>query len=269
MAEFVLVWYNERCEICRCWQGCFIVSPCTLNQLFGCWYAWHLSLNGLTSESDGLIANLRRKFHCIQGSAFWSFVLATSTPAASLPSVWCPSRWRSGLPAHLSTRLKGAPSSFLATGDVILSAPHVAATALLHRFMMTLFTSECSRHWQLRITYLQNLFVLSAEKAWKVNMNSASMSFFLPWEVPVLTMAQIWRTCLRMCCSGLYTEGRNIKRGWRRVGIIPVAWHFTCQTVLSLRCNIKGISYNTLASVTFRLQLYSEGVANLSSTGLD
>jgi len=31
-----------------------------------------------------------------------------------------------------STRLKGAPSSFRATGDVILSAPYVAATALLH-----------------------------------------------------------------------------------------------------------------------------------------
>jgi len=36
------------------------------------------------------------------------------------------------LPAHLRTRLKGAPSSFRATGVVILSAPHVAATALLH-----------------------------------------------------------------------------------------------------------------------------------------
>jgi len=40
--------------------------------------------------------------------------------------------WRSGLPAHLRTRLKGAPSRFRATGDIILSAPHVAATALLH-----------------------------------------------------------------------------------------------------------------------------------------
>ena len=38
---------------------------------------------------------------------------------------------RGGLPAQLSTRLKGASSSFRATGDVILSAPHVAATALL------------------------------------------------------------------------------------------------------------------------------------------
>ena len=40
------------------------------------------------------------------------------------------SNW-SGLPAHLSTRLKGVPSSFRATGDVILSSPYVAATALL------------------------------------------------------------------------------------------------------------------------------------------
>jgi len=36
------------------------------------------------------------------------------------------------LPAHLSTRLKVASSSFGATGDVILSVPHIAATALLH-----------------------------------------------------------------------------------------------------------------------------------------
>ena len=33
--------------------------------------------------------------------------------------------------ACLRTRLKGAPSSCRATGDVILSAPYVAATALL------------------------------------------------------------------------------------------------------------------------------------------
>ena len=46
--------------------------------------------------------------------------------------------WTSGLPAHLSTRLKGAPSSFRATGDVILSAPHVAATALLQLFVWSL-----------------------------------------------------------------------------------------------------------------------------------
>ena len=61
MIEFVLVWYNE---ICRCWQGCFILSPCTLK------YAWHLSLNGLTSESDGLIVNLRPQIHCIHCSTF-------------------------------------------------------------------------------------------------------------------------------------------------------------------------------------------------------
>ena len=45
--------------------------------------------------------------------------------------IWC-NKW-SGLPAHLSTRLKGATSSFRATGDIILSVPHVAATALLHK----------------------------------------------------------------------------------------------------------------------------------------
>jgi len=36
------------------------------------------------------------------------------------------------LRAHLRTWLKRAPSSFRATRDVILSASHVAATALLH-----------------------------------------------------------------------------------------------------------------------------------------
>ena len=36
------------------------------------------------------------------------------------------------MPAHLRTRLKEAPSSFRATRDVMLSASHVAATALLH-----------------------------------------------------------------------------------------------------------------------------------------
>ena len=43
-------------------------------------------------------------------------------------------QWRSGLPAHLRTRLKEAPGSFRATGgDVMLSASHPAATALLHQ----------------------------------------------------------------------------------------------------------------------------------------
>jgi len=32
---------------------------------------------------------------------------------------------------HLRTRLKGSPSSFRATRDVMLSASHVAATVLL------------------------------------------------------------------------------------------------------------------------------------------
>ena len=41
--------------------------------------------------------------------------------------------WRSGVPAHLRTRLKEAPSSFRATRDVMLSASHVAASALLHK----------------------------------------------------------------------------------------------------------------------------------------
>jgi len=35
-------------------------------------------------------------------------------------------------------------------------------------------------------------------------MNPASVSFFLPREVSVLSMAQVWRTGLRMWCSRLY-----------------------------------------------------------------
>jgi len=121
----------------------------------------------------------------------FALILATYTPAASLPCVWWP-----------------------------------------RRFTMTSFTSVWSRHWQLRVTHLQNLLVLSAEKAWKVNMNPSSMSFFLPREVSVLSMAQIWRTGLRMCCSGLYNKGRNIKRSWKGVGVPPVAWHYTCDCVV-------------------------------------
>ena len=45
-------------------------EPVHVESTFWLLYAWHLSLNGLTSESDGLIANLRRQFHCIQGSTF-------------------------------------------------------------------------------------------------------------------------------------------------------------------------------------------------------
>jgi len=99
------------------------------------------------------------------------------------------------------------------------------------RFTITSFTSVWSRHRQLRTTHLQN-FVLSAEKAWKVNMNPSSMSFFLPREVSVLSMTQIWRTGLKMCCLGLYIEGRNIKRSWKGVGITPVAWHFTSDCIV-------------------------------------
>jgi len=37
---------------------------------------------------------------------------------------------------HLRTRLKDAPSTFRATRDVMLSASHVAATALLQRYAL-------------------------------------------------------------------------------------------------------------------------------------
>jgi len=50
-------------------------------------------------------------------------------------------------------------------------------------------------------------------------MNPSSTSFLLPGDVSVLSMTQIWQTGLTMCCSGIYTEGRNSKRSWKRVGI--------------------------------------------------
>jgi len=136
------------------------------------WTDWQVNLTAWLQICDGnSIASMARRF-------MFALILATFTPAASLPWVWWPSR-----------------------------------------FTMTSFTSVWSRQRQLRITHLQNFFLLSAEKAWKVNMNPASRSFFLPREVSVLSMTQIWRTGLRMCCSGLYTEGRNIKRSWKGVGI--------------------------------------------------
>jgi len=153
MIEFVLVWYNERCEICRCWQGCFILSPCTLNQLLVAdilgtcpWTDWPVNLTAWLWICDGnSIVSRARRF-------VFAVILATSTPAASLPWMWCPSR-----------------------------------------FTMTSFTSVWSWHWQLRITHLQNFFLLPAEKAWKVNMNPASMRFLLSREVSVLSMTQIWK----------------------------------------------------------------------------
>jgi len=47
-------------------------------------------------------------------------------------------RWRSVLPAHWRTRLKEAPSSFRAARDVMLSASHLATTALLHHSPLSL-----------------------------------------------------------------------------------------------------------------------------------
>jgi len=49
-------------------------------------------------------------------------------------------------------------------------------------------------------------------------MNTASISFFLPREVSVLSMAQIWRADLRRCCPGLYADGRDIKGSWYKTG---------------------------------------------------
>ena len=144
---------------------------------------WIWRLDWKICDGNSIVSRARRFLVAL--------ILATSTPAASLPWVWWPSR-----------------------------------------FTMTSFTSVWSRHRQLRITHLQNFFVLSAEKGWKVNMNPSSMSFFLPREISVLSMTQIWRTGLRMRCSGLYTEGRNIERSWNGVGITPVAWHFTCDCIV-------------------------------------
>ena len=158
------------------------------------------------SESDGLIANLQRQFHCIHPGLDVSCLLQF---------------WR--LP-HRLRRFRGYGAR------VGLRWRH------LHPYGVG--TDNCVSHISKASSDYQ-------KKAWKVNMNPASMSFFMPREVSVLSMAQIWRTDLRMWCSGLYTEDRHIKRSWKGVGITPVAWHFTCQTVLSLRWNNKGIWCNT------------------------
>jgi len=51
-----------------------------------------------------------------------------------------------------------------------------------------------------------------SRKIAKREHESSIYEFLLASDVSVISMAQIWRTGLRMCCSGLYTEGRNIKR---------------------------------------------------------
>ena len=95
------------------------------------WTDWPANLTAWLWICNGnSIVSRARRFMLV-------LILATSTPAASLPWAWCPSR-----------------------------------------FTMTSFTSAWSRHRQLRITHLQNFFALSAEKAWKVNMNPPPTSFF-------------------------------------------------------------------------------------------
>jgi len=69
----------------------------------------------------------RKSYFC-----FWKPGLVDPATALTLQKYNDSIPGRSGLPAHFSTRLKGAPSSFRATGDAILSAPHAAASALLH-----------------------------------------------------------------------------------------------------------------------------------------
>jgi len=78
-------------------------------------------LNALTSESDGLIANLRRQSHCIQDSTFRVYFDFGNFHTGCVTSV----------------------------GVVPMGVLHVGVVPV----------------WQLRITNLQNLFVLSAEKA--------------------------------------------------------------------------------------------------------
>ena len=60
MVEFVLVWYNERCEICRCWQGCFILSRArwinflVADMLGICpWTDWPVNLTAWLRICDG------------------------------------------------------------------------------------------------------------------------------------------------------------------------------------------------------------------------
>jgi len=176
------------------------------------WTDWPVNLTAWLWICDGnSIVSRARRF-------VFALILATSTPAASLPWIWC-----------------------------------------LSRFAMTSFTSVWSRHWQLRITHLQKLFVLSAEKAWKVNMNPASMSFFVPWVVSVLSIAKIWRTGSNTYF--LYFAAKSAKhviflisgrKFWRDI-YCTVFYHFstrvwTCfwQSKLSsfnLSCNIRINDY--------------------------
>jgi len=76
-------------------------------------------------------------------------------------------KWRSGLPARLRTRLKGAPSSFCAARDVILSASHVAATALLHKRVVTL-SSRCAlkQGCQTRFSSGATSGIFNLKRAW-------------------------------------------------------------------------------------------------------
>ena len=179
MVEFVLVWYKERCQICRCWQECFILSPCTLNQLFGCWYAWHLFLNGLTSESDwpvnltARLKNLRRQFHCIQGSTFLGCFNFGNFHTCCVAPV-------------------GVVTESV-YDDVVYIRVESALTTAYHTSPKLLRTIS----W----------------KAWKVNMNPSSMTFFLPREVSVLSMTQIWWTGLRTVMPGYFAK--TSKCNWK------------------------------------------------------
>jgi len=83
------------------------------------------------------------------------------TPYHAMPrisTIW------SGLPAHLSTRLKGAPSSFRDTGKIILSAPHAAATVLLK---MQHIPRKSHNARRLAIELLCNCLCSLSQKIWR------------------------------------------------------------------------------------------------------
>jgi len=69
----------------------------------------------------------------------------------------------SGLPAHLRTRLNEAPSSFGVTRDVMLSASHVAATALLQKWPTSCHVFV---KWPIGQKYWTTLIELNSKHLW-------------------------------------------------------------------------------------------------------
>ena len=111
--------------------------------------------------------------------------------------------WRSGLPAPLRTSLKEAPSSFRATRDVVLSASHVAATALLHKHCLHMSGMKMRSVTWIRfpikkLCWLIQLCRLSGDYTSLQGFVSFNLLTKIGWysvwlhEVIVWTLSKIW-----------------------------------------------------------------------------